>query len=208
MAQWVPTHGLSVEEYRMVLRTFQTVFPHTSVWLNEIYTIVVGTPRPMRIELSRLERSLSRPAVQSNLAAVDIGDPLSLLSLLALDEQAVARYTGRGRINTDGRAYVGYLREAVESEADPRMNGSEVLRSLTPFLVQTPQGWLTGRSRDNALMSKLEKRLKSRVHSVEGIAEMLTGDRRSAQLSFWRAQAIDPAEISAQRLLEVIGTGE
>jgi spermidine synthase len=208
MAQWVPTHGLSVEEYRMVLRTFQTVFPHTSVWLNEIYTIVVGTPGPMRVELSQLERSLSRRPVQANLAAVEIGDPLSLLSLLAMDELAVARYTGRGRINTDGRAYVGYLRESVEAEAAPHMNGSEVLHSMTPFLVRSPHGWLTGKSRDSALLAKLEKRLEARVHSVAGIAEMLTGDRRSAQLNFWRAQAIDPGEISAQRLLEVIGTGE
>lgn len=207
MAQWVPTHGLSVEEYRMVLRTFQTVFPHASVWLNEIYTIVVGTPGTMRIDLQRLEKSLSRHAVRSNLAAVDIGEPLSLLSLLALDEEGLGRYTGRGRINTDGRAYVGYLRETVEEEADPRMNGSEVLRSMTPFLVRSPEGWLSGESAEG-LMTRLEKRLEARVHSVTGIAEMLTGDRRSAQLSFWRAQAVDPEEISARRLLEVIGTGE
>jgi hypothetical protein len=204
----VPTHGLTVDEYRMLLRTFQTVYPHVSVWVNEIYTIVIGTPQPMRIELSQLEQGLALPAVQANLAEVDIGDPLSLLSLLALDEKAVTRYAGRGRTNTDGRAYVGFLREAVEEENDASMNGAQVLQSLTPFLVQSPDGWLSGNSSDGTFRAHLKRRLEARVHSVEGIAQMLTGNRRNAQLSFWRAQAIDPTEISAQRLLEVISTGE
>ena len=34
------------------------------------------------------------------------------------------------------------------------------------------------------------------------------GKRRNAQLNFWRAQAIDAEEISARRLLEVLGTGK
>ena len=205
MAQWVPTHGLTVDEYRIVLRTFQSVFPHASVWLNEIYTIVLATPEPLSIDLAKLRQAQAIPAVQTSLAAYDIGDPVSLLSLLALDAQAVTRYAGRGRLNTDGHAPVGYLRDA---DVGKEMTGAAVLESLAPHLVRSATGWLPAGAADRDLRAGLDKRLEARAQTVRGVAAMLTGDRRNAQLSFWRAQAIDPTEITASRLLEVLDGGD
>ena len=31
--QWLPDHGLTTAEYRIIVRTFQSVFPHTSLWV-------------------------------------------------------------------------------------------------------------------------------------------------------------------------------
>ena len=45
-----------------------------------------------RIDLDELAKRLERPAVSANLGKVELADPVSFLSMLVLDEEAVGRY--------------------------------------------------------------------------------------------------------------------
>ena len=74
MAQWVPTHGLSAEEYRTIVRTFFHVFPHSSIWLNQIYTILLATPESLEVDFNALTARMSPPAIQANLKKVELFD--------------------------------------------------------------------------------------------------------------------------------------
>ena len=89
VAQWVPSHGLSVEEYRTIVRTFSQVFPHTSIWLNQVYAILLATPQPLAVDLEELAGRLARPAIAANLDKVELADPVAFLGTLGLDERGV-----------------------------------------------------------------------------------------------------------------------
>ena len=141
VAQWVPSHGLSVEEYRTIVRTFSQVFPHTSIWINQVYTILLATPEPLAVDMKDLAGKLARPAIAANLGKVELADPVAFIGTLGLDEGGVAGYAGEGEVNTDSRTRAGYPRQGG------RLDGSEVLESLQPWLVSEAGGWLEGRSR-------------------------------------------------------------
>jgi spermidine synthase len=110
-AAWVPANGIREEDLKILLRSFRAVFPHTSVWyMNTLPTdflIVVGTPRPLEIDLEGLRRRMHRPGVAEDLAVVGLEDPCRLVyTFLAGDR--LADYLGTGPLNTDDRPVLSY----------------------------------------------------------------------------------------------------
>lgn len=201
LAQWVPLHAMTAEDYRVVLRTFRSTFPYVSVWLNEIYTILLGSVEPQHIDYAMLQRRLSRPEVEANLAAVNLGHPVSFLSTLALDPAAVDRYVGRGPINTDGMTLIGYAGSNAYG-----LNGVAALESMRRHLIEEVDASLLS-GVEPEQVAKLERRFAARGFGVEGTIAMLKGDRSKAQERFWRAAAIDPDEIVSRRVIEVLESG-
>lgn len=108
MVQWLPLHGLSEFDYRMLLRTFLSAFPHTSLWLFNEYTVMVGTMGPLRVDFGRLRARMEEPEVAEDLRSVHLDDPVALVSCLVMGEEDVRAFVGEGPINTDGHPYVSF----------------------------------------------------------------------------------------------------
>jgi tetratricopeptide (TPR) repeat protein len=89
----------------MIVNTFRTVFPHTTVW----WTIpgdyrLVGTNQPLVVDHDRLRaRYDALPAVQEDFKLLGWQSPLALLTLFVLDEEDTARYARGALENTDDR---------------------------------------------------------------------------------------------------------
>jgi len=193
MAQWVPLHGLTVDDYEMIVRTFRTVFPHASVWLNSHYTILLGGPEPLRVDFDLVREKLESPEVRAALDEVDLGDAVSLLGTLALDESATAAYAGEGPINTDDRAHINF-RDRLRS---PAGQGGAVLLSLLPHLSDRQEHVVLATPAESRALAA---RFRSRERLLVGFTAWRMGDRRRAFLELRRALDADPDHRGAQRL--------
>jgi SAM-dependent methyltransferase len=102
MAQWFHTYEMSDANVRLVLRTFRNAFPHTTVWQtqNDDY-LILGSDRPLRLDIAELERRMAIPPVRDSLARLAIRDPAALLAHQVLAEGAVALAAGEGPLNSD-----------------------------------------------------------------------------------------------------------
>jgi len=99
MCAWVP---LNTEYFATVLKTFQSVFPHTSVWYCNIgHLVVTGTSQSLTVDFSRWQARMSQPAVRDNLAEVWLDDPVRLLSNLVLNEHTLRAACAQAALNTD-----------------------------------------------------------------------------------------------------------
>jgi spermidine synthase len=111
-AAWVPANGIDAAVLKTLLRSFQHVFPHTSVWfMNTLATdflIVVGTPGKLEIDLARLRERMAAPAVRQDLEAVHMEDPLRLAYTLLSADDDVRQYVGSGPLNTDDRPVLSF----------------------------------------------------------------------------------------------------
>jgi spermidine synthase len=71
-AAWVPANGIREDDLKTLVRSFQEVFPHTSIWyMNTLPTdflIVVGSPARLAIDMTRLEERIGKPHVREDLA--------------------------------------------------------------------------------------------------------------------------------------------
>jgi len=102
LCQWSHTYHISPENLRIVVNTFKSVFPYTSLW----YTIpgdimMVGSAEEFAFDYLQLAENYSIHSVRADLQSLDIREPLALLSCYILDSDGVGRLTAGSRINTD-----------------------------------------------------------------------------------------------------------
>jgi spermidine synthase len=200
IAQWVPLHGLTADDYRMIVRTFRSVFPHCSLWLNTQYTVLLGAPEPLRIEFDRLRERLASGPAKAALDEVNLGDPVSLLGTLALDEVALAAYAGEGPINTDNRAHINF----GDRLRTHTTGGVAAMVSLVPHL----SGRVNYVVKATPVESRgLQRRLRSRAHMLVGFVAAKLGDRQRAVQELRRARQTDAGNVEAQRILDRLTQG-
>jgi spermidine synthase len=109
-AQWVPMHGLSVTDFWSIVRTFQSVFPHTSLWSppGSSHTVFVGTSEPLRMDFQRIARCTQQPALQTDFEQAEFTDVYSVLSCFVAGEDVLAARAAHAPINTDDLSVVQY----------------------------------------------------------------------------------------------------
>jgi len=104
--QWVPLHYLAEDDFKCILRTMRSVFPHLSVWYTGSYVVVICSEMPIRVDIQTLETRMKTPEVQEDLHSVGIDSSEVLFSLYLLSDDAVDMFVGNGPLNTDNRAYL------------------------------------------------------------------------------------------------------
>ncbi|MHB1035267.1 MAG: fused MFS/spermidine synthase [Pirellulales bacterium] len=139
---WVPL-DLRPAELRMILKSFQESFPHTSLWiasncLNK-HALILGSVAPLRIDLVRLEAVVRRPEVLADLKAIEIHDAYDLLDCLMCDEDAVRKLVASDPLNTDDRPRLEF---SCARQRDPDATLGQTLSELarhrtpvTPYVV-------------------------------------------------------------------------
>ncbi|MDQ2997978.1 MAG: fused MFS/spermidine synthase, partial [Chloroflexota bacterium] len=100
--QWLPFHDLSSQDFRDIVKTFKSVFPHTSLWYTGgTHSFLVATPQP----LTRAEVLALGPQIESVGIGDDLGDGQKLADDFLMDAAAVARYVEGAQLVTDDSAF-------------------------------------------------------------------------------------------------------
>lgn len=111
--QWLPMHGLSLRDYKIIISTFKAVFPHATLWYAGSsglvgHTILVGTQNSMKIDFISLKQKLGRKVIKKDLEEVNLDNPFKFVSSLVMDEVTLANYVHGSPINTDDSSYVAF----------------------------------------------------------------------------------------------------
>jgi spermidine synthase len=146
---WIPLAAISTNELRILMRGFQKIFPHATLWfLNHTHTnfgILIGTQEPLRVDYGRLESGMAIPAVRENLARISITDPLQVIHSLHLDEAGYRRFCGSGELHTDDNPVLEFSSPLSFHQYNLtfRQNLAETLRyrpaDLRPLVTGVPE---------------------------------------------------------------------
>jgi len=103
VCQWIHGYNLFPEDLKMVVNTFRSVFPHTTIWnTTRGDLLLVGAKEPLALDYARLRASYdSLPELREDLARLGYRSPLGLLADFALSEADAARYSQHALLNTD-----------------------------------------------------------------------------------------------------------
>ena len=113
MCQWVPLHRLPETHYKMIVRTFIEVFPHTTLWYKYTpdFVILIGTQEPLQIDYKNFIARAQIASISEGLAADDL-DGMSLLDSFMMGPETVRKYVGVGPVHTDNRPRLEFFRGA------------------------------------------------------------------------------------------------
>ena len=102
--QWVAG---TEQEYKLIARTFLSVFPHTTLWADG--SLMVGSNRPLRLKAADFDWKLAVPEARA--ALQDLGYPSfeALVSQYRAGPEELRALVGPGPVLTDDRPLVEYF---------------------------------------------------------------------------------------------------
>lgn len=104
---WIPMAAIELRELRILMKSFQDVFPHATLWfINHTHTnfgILIGTPEPLQIDYRRLEQGFADAEIAENLRLIGMISPLQFIHSLHLDEVGYREFCGDVPVHTDDR---------------------------------------------------------------------------------------------------------
>ena len=192
MCQWVPLHRLPLDQFKMVIRTFMEVFPHTTLWykFTPDFVILIGTRKPLRIDFKDFVKRASAPGVREGLEHDDL-DAYSLLDSFMMDEEALRRFVGEGEIHTDDHPRLEFFGPGLmETTAENLIAMKPFRRSVIPYLVNygdTPE-------ERREVEDKLSRYFKATQLLIDAQIAYAKGQfERAAQLAYkaWRMNPLD-----------------
>jgi spermidine synthase len=186
---WVPLSGITEEDFKMVLRTFNAVFTHTSVWyMNNATTnfvLFLGTPERLTIDLPLLKERFYQPAVLQDLQTIGVFHPFQFVHFMHLEEEGVREYTGSGSLHTDNRPVLEFSSPSSMYFAVPLMAMN--LKGTLPFRPDDYRPYVSGLDeKDEQLFDKaaLASRLWTDTISLYFLA--ITGEHGPDEKGFLR----------------------
>ena len=109
-AAWLPVGGLSFNDLRTLIATFDSVFPNTTAWyftqFPTHFIILVGTPESTQVNLPEL--ALRIPGVETDLRSLGVDNVYELASMLLLGEKDIDALVDGAPIHTDNRPILEY----------------------------------------------------------------------------------------------------
>ena len=104
MVQWFHLYEVDDETFRLVVRTFRSVFPHVTVWQSlTTDVLLVGSSEVLAVNEERLAAKLRIEKVKADLDRIQISDPATLLSLQLVSEGPLREYASSGPLNTEDK---------------------------------------------------------------------------------------------------------
>ena len=116
--------------YKLIMRTFLSVFPHTTLWSNGM--LMVGSVEPLHISQTAFEQQVANPTTRVALLQVGIKSFSDLLSLYSAGPDELRAFVGEGPMLSDDRPLLEYLGSLPVHELPPdlrKLNG-DVRRHL------------------------------------------------------------------------------
>jgi len=144
--EWVPIHNLSLDEFKIIARTFQSVFPHASLWVVHgfdeqaklgSYVLFAATPQSLKIDVAKLQARLSAEPVRRDLEPYGLHTPAGFLDTFLCAEDSLRRWTGAGPVNTDDLPFTQYMTRYSRGPMFRNADLLEPMEDIWPFLFNT-----------------------------------------------------------------------
>ena len=128
-AAWLPVGGLSFNDLRTLIATFDSVFPHTTAWyftqFPTHFIILVGTPGPTLVNMENLGTKMAD--VERDLRSLDVDNVYELASMLLLGESDIDSLVDGAPIHTDNHPILEFSDMGLYMTSDVEPNLKRLL---------------------------------------------------------------------------------
>ena len=201
MAQWITINQLSTNDLRTLVRTFQSVFPATSLWLNGGYLLILGGRDPLHIDLQRF---LARYEINGPLGGTSQldSDPYNLLGLFVSHGSAVRNWTDDAPLNTDDNRFIEYSTPLAFNALNTVNLAAETLTSLLPHFRPLTDVVRVGPSSDDDALTRLSQVSAAARLLIEGIVARAGNRVEEAIALYAQSWELHPSNYQTRTFLE------
>jgi spermidine synthase len=106
VAQWIGP--FDDYQYKMMIRTFLSVFPEVSLWLNG--DLIIGSRQPITLDLPRMARRFESTSAREAMSKVGFEEPATATLWFVASRDELEAFVEPGPILTDDRPAIEYFR--------------------------------------------------------------------------------------------------
>jgi spermidine synthase len=203
--QWLHSYRMSVADFKMILKTFCSVFPHTMLMSNGGNDFfLLGSKKPWDPDYGRIERFFSANALFARDipgARVGFDDPFTFLAAtFKLTDAELRRFSQEARVNSDDLPFLEFSAPRWMLAGQNALIQREIASSKRTALPEGLRGF------------KETARTRALLHALQGAVYLDTGGTAEAEAAFLKALKVDPrcsrAELGLGRLEEAAGKDE
>lgn len=151
MTSWLPLQ-IDPEDFKILLNTFHSVFPHVSVWVAMTHynkhALIVGSEKKIEIDMPRFVERYNRFA-RKDMQIIDIDSPIQLLNTFLMDEKTFGDEIDSAAIHTEDNPVLEFSLSRGNT-ANVQMRVYDFMRSrlsnVSPYLIN-----LQTRQRDDVV---------------------------------------------------------
>ncbi len=194
MTQYLPLYFLSPSEYKMIIKTFKSVFPQTILWFTNTDTILLGKKGKWKIDYQELQERLAQPKIKQSLKPINLDDPLAFLGCFLADNAGLTELVKDDRINTDNHPRLEFStpKSLYSNTISPNLEALNPSRKpITAYLVNI----------DPEAKEKLKRYFLAQDFIIKGVIAMGKEDHQRGIEAFQEAYRINPADRNNQWLL-------
>jgi len=190
VTQYLPMHKLTQKDYTGIIKTFNSVFENTTIWLGHTHTLIVGTKKPLKINFLDFKEK----AVKI-MDGYFYNDPYSLASYLILDQKAIAELTSNSEICYDDKSYLDFFDMKSFLSENWAVNAEYILNNIkeTDIFYNID---------DYILLSKNKESTKL---VLEGLIQSMSGNTQGYINKLYEAQKANPENQEIPFLLKLEG---
>ncbi|MCK5127259.1 MAG: fused MFS/spermidine synthase [candidate division Zixibacteria bacterium] len=179
VSQYLPLHKLRTQEFLGIIKTFQSEFPHCTVWLGHYHAVLLGSTEPIQINFAEWQANIAKVG-QDNYFFID---PYHLAATLVLDGQKIEQLGAESKINTDDHSYTEFFNAGC-------LDSDNIAKNLR-FLMEerTDVGTVFSDIADPVTMTRY---IMGNQLLTESLFYKLSGDRRKCLQSLKQAAQVNP----------------
>jgi spermidine synthase len=144
-AAWLPVGGLSFEDLRILIATFDRVFAHTTLWYFTQYpthfVIALGTPERTVVDLETLQEKVE--GLTADLRTIGVDNVYEIAGMLLLGERGVDDLVQGARLHTDNHPVLEFSDMGLYMMTDVAPNLERLLKyrkkNLAEYFIGSDQ---------------------------------------------------------------------
>ena len=191
VVQWLSLNQLTPRALQVIARTFQHVFPHTSLWLVGGYGALVGSESARPFDFATLQQAYARALAQH--PELSRTSPADLLTAFVCGPDRLADWTAGAPFNTEDNGWIEY-RSPLPFDQLYTQNELALasLAELLDYRHPPPVTNLDPRAR-----RRLERAYQARSLALAGLTLLHQGHATAAHEHYRRAYALNPKDAFA-----------
>lgn len=133
VCQWIQAYNMELDDMKALLRTFQEVFPHATLWEFDVGNILlIGSTDPLTIPYDNLARRFDDPSIRGMMEDIGIGSVEMFVGGFTMDADSLKEFTSGASLNTDNRPLIEFSAPRSLYKSTAAENYNELVAFL-PF---------------------------------------------------------------------------
>jgi len=131
----IPIFKISIEDFKVLINTFHSIFPGTTLWYNNDclnqYALLIGSIDPeFRIDYNHISNKLNDPGIILNLTAIGMDNIYEILDSFIMGPEIIKELAEGVRIN---RENIPHLEFSAPKTVDTPSNWNQALQLLANY---------------------------------------------------------------------------